>query len=139
MRMPADDDVEAGRRGIDIQLLKIVDDVDGCGTGFSDCGHRQRRGPVSSVKVSPDGDYRSDCFEDIEDLGLSHIAGVDDQLRPRQDAQRLVAQQTVRVRDQADEMSVPIHITHAGTNFIFRDFRDACWIWATWFSGTRIS
>ena len=98
--MPADHDVEARDGRVKIKLLDIVQDIDGCRAGFGGGGQRQLGGPFAMVDIAPDGDHRSQCPQGVEDFRFAYIAGMDDEIRAIERAQRFGAQQTVGVGDQ---------------------------------------
>jgi hypothetical protein len=86
--MPAHNDMKSSRLGVEIKLLKIMQNEEGGGRGFSDCGRRQGFCPISVVDIPPYGYERSQSLQGIENFRLPHISGMNDQVGPFQRAQR---------------------------------------------------
>jgi len=104
--MPTDDDVELCDGRVEVELLKVVKDVDQGRASFDDCRQRQLRCPGSLVDVSSDGDQRRHRAELFEDLRLADIAGVEDQVGSAESRQRLRTHEAVGIGDQADDVRV---------------------------------
>lgn len=84
--------MKSGRRGVQIELLKVVQHVNNRGAGSGDCGRGQRVCPIPLVDVAPDSYYRRYRPQSINYFWFAHIAGMDNQIRPAQGLQRLTPQ-----------------------------------------------
>ena len=78
--MAADHDGESGGRGIDFQLMDVMNDVDSSGFRWHHRGQRQTRRPLSGIDISTHRNHWRDGLQLLDNLGLSHIPGVNDQL-----------------------------------------------------------
>lgn len=106
VRMSAHDDVKTCGNGIKIERVCVVKDVDSCGICHDDFGFGQGQRPRLRIHISPHGKNRSQIFQRFENFRIAHVARVDDQVRAFQGAQGLRAQQTVRVRNQANRLGI---------------------------------
>ena len=100
--MAAHDNRESSGFGLKVQLRQIVQDVDGSAAQFKHLGFRQPARPSPLVDVAAHSGQRSNRRKLFEDLGRAGIPGMNDVLRPAQRREGLRAQQTVRVRNDAD-------------------------------------
>jgi len=62
---------------IEVKVLQAVENVDHCGMELYDGGCRQAQRPGSFIYISSNHNYWSDGFQNVNDLGLAHIARVD--------------------------------------------------------------
>ena len=76
--MSADDHVEPGC--FEVQLSNVVEDIDQAGPGLGDRRHRQVGRPNAFVDVASNRHDRRDLAEPFEDLGLTNIPSVDDEI-----------------------------------------------------------
>jgi hypothetical protein len=102
MTVAADHNGESGPPGLEVQLCQIVQHVDGNAGQFKRLGLRQMARPRTLVDVATYGGDRSNRGKLFENLGRADIPGINDVFRPAQSFDCLVAQQTVRVGDDAD-------------------------------------
>ncbi len=97
MRVTANYDLCFLRGRISLQLPHVVEDVDSGRTGLDQSIDRKSR--VSWVDVALDGDRWSDTLQSVEDLGFTHVASMNDQVRAAQRVQDFGPQQPVGVGD----------------------------------------
>jgi hypothetical protein len=95
--MPAHHDLKPCGHGIEIQMVKVMQDVNGRRPHLSHRRRWQLFAPFPRIDVPSHRDDRRKFAQRIEYLGLPDIARVDDDLHPVQRAQSLVAQQPVCV------------------------------------------
>jgi hypothetical protein len=105
----ADNDVEAGGFRVEVELFKIVQDVDRDILKFDDCGERKGRGPGFGVHVAANGEDGCDGFELVEDGGVADVACVNDSLGAFERGERFGAEQTVGIGDDAEEKRFHLH------------------------------
>src|SRR5258708_7383600 len=113
VRVPAHNDMEGGGLRIEIKLLKIVQNIKGRGLSFDDCGRGQRCRPIRLINVSSHSHDGSESLQGIENPGLSHVAGMNDQIRSSQREQCFISQQAMCVRDQPDTARVHLVAAHS--------------------------
>ena len=90
--MSADDDVKADSRGIQIERMKIVQDIEQNTARTRNGRVGQRLGPFSFVNIPAHGNHRCQFFQSGKNLRLSYIAGMENQLRTAQLLQGLWTQ-----------------------------------------------
>ena len=99
MAVAVHDHAESGGFWLQVELAKIMQDIDGHAAGFDDFGLRQSARPRSSVDVTADRGYWGNPRERFEDFGRADIAGVDDAVGPSQSVDGFGPQQAVGVGD----------------------------------------
>jgi len=104
-----DNGCEASGSRIEIQGCEVVQDVQVKRSDGDDVGHGQRLGPRARIDVSTNGKRWRDGTKLLEDLGATHVAGMDDEIRALQRVERLRAEQSVRVGDDSDGDRGPGH------------------------------
>src|ERR1700722_3360656 len=102
MRVAADDHLEPGGRWVNVKIVYIVQNVDRGGTGLCNRSYRQARRPGILIDIAPDCHQRRQSLQRVEDLRLSHISRVDDEIRALERAQSFLPQQSMSVRNQSD-------------------------------------
>lgn len=105
----ADDDVEAGGFRVEVELFKIVQDVDRDILEFDDCRERKGRGPGLGVHVAANGGDRCDGFELVEDGPAADVACVNDGLRAFERGESFGAEEAVGIGDDAEEKRFHLH------------------------------
>lgn len=98
--MPGDDDVEAGAE-IGLQRLQVVQNVDRLTCQTDEFRVGVVASPLATVHVSTNGRDGCDPAKRVDDLGASHVAGMNDVIDARQASLRLGPQQAVRVRNDS--------------------------------------
>ena len=109
MGMPADNHMEASSRGVQVESMRIVENIN---DKFARLGQRrfgQRPCPIRRIHVSAHGYDGSKLLQRAEDFGLAYITRVKNLLRTAKRLQRLRAQQTVSVGDQANPRRRSLH------------------------------
>ena len=100
--MSADDHRETGGLGLEIQLGKIVQHIDGNAAGFEYFSLRQPLGPCAFIDVAPDRRDRGDGAKLIQNLRCAHISRMNNVVRSAQSLDGFRTQQAVRVGDNAN-------------------------------------
>jgi hypothetical protein len=95
MGVPANDNLKAGRRGIQIQGIHVVKNVEKGGASFGDGSFRQGPGPRGSIHVSAHGDDRRESAQGIKNFRPTNITCVEDEFRTAKRLQGLRAEQSV--------------------------------------------
>ena len=95
--MAADHSCNACSHGIDIEHIKIVNDVYQCGTYLNGIRLRQAAGPVAPVNVAPYGGHVGKRAEGIQNIQRVEVPRVDDVVDAREQVNGLGPEQTVRV------------------------------------------
>jgi len=92
-----------GRGRADVQVFDCVDQVEELSTQF----HHLCRGQVCTgallVDIAANGGYRREAPQGCEDVDVSHITGVENVLRPSERRDGSLAEQPMRVRDDANQ------------------------------------
>ena len=104
--MPADDEIEARDGRVHVHLLNIMQDVYQRRPSLGDGRHRQPRRPGALVYISAYGNHRSHGTQLFNDLRLSNVAGMDDQIAALQGDQCFFAQQAVGIRNESGNLGV---------------------------------
>jgi hypothetical protein len=99
----ADDDVEAGSFGVEVELFKIVKDVDRDILELDYSGKRNGRCPGFGVHVAANGEDGCDGFELAQDLGVADVTCVNDGLGVFECREGFRAEESVSVGDDAEE------------------------------------
>lgn len=102
--MAGDDSLKAGGGGIKIETGQIVKNVESRLFDAHDLSARQRPGPGTGVDVSSHGDHWRDRLQDVENLPVSYVSGVDDLAAALQFLERLLPEEAVSVGDDADSL-----------------------------------
>jgi hypothetical protein len=105
----ADDDVEAGGFRVEVELCKIVQDVDRDILEFDDCRQRKGRGPWLGVHVAANGEDGRDGFELVEDGRAADVACVNDGLGGLERGESFAAEETVGIGDDTEEERFHLH------------------------------
>src|SRR5436190_19634706 len=100
--MTADDHPEAGGRGIEVQIVDVVDDIDHGAGGFGNSSRGKLRCPRLDIHVPTYRDHRRQAFERGKNIGLTDIAGMDDQLRAAQSVECFGTEQSMRIGDESE-------------------------------------
>ena len=74
--------------------------------------HGQRRCPVAMIDVPTNHMSGCDVFKPIDQLRLTDVAGVDDQVRPAERVDGFGPQQPVGIRNDADNERTRGHLMH---------------------------
>ena len=99
----ADDDVKAGSFGVEVELFKVVEDVDRDILEFDYSGKRNGTGPGFGVHVAANGEDGCDGFELIQDLGVADVTCVNDGLGVCECREGFRTEESVSVGDDAEE------------------------------------
>ena len=102
MGVAADDDMESGGRGIQVESVQIVQNVEENPTRFRDRCFRQGARPIRLIYVSTNGNKGSEFSQRIENFRFADVTGVKNQLRTAKRFKGLRAQQPMSIRDQAN-------------------------------------
>ena len=102
MSVAADDDAEAGGFWVEVELFKIVQDVDRDILEVDDSGERKGRGPGLGVHVAANGDDGCYGFEPVEDNRVADVTCMNDGLGAFQRGDRFGAEETVGIGDDAE-------------------------------------
>jgi hypothetical protein len=105
----ADDDVEAGGFRVEVELFKIVQDVDRDILEFDDCRERKARGPELGVHVAANGEDGCEGFELVENGRAADVACVNDGLGAFERGENFGAEETVGIGDDAEEERFHLH------------------------------
>ena len=114
----ADDDVEAGGFRVEVELCKIVQDVDRDILEFDDCRERKGRGPGLGVHVAANGEDGRDGFELVEDGRAADVACVNDGLGAFERGESFGAEETVGIGDDAEEERFHLYAQTSTAAFI---------------------
>ena len=106
VRMPAYDDLESRGDGIKIERVNVVKDVYRCEIRLDDFGFGKIQGPRLGIHISPHGKNRGESFQRFQNFRIAHVACMNDQVRALEGAKGLRAQQSMRVRDQANRSGI---------------------------------
>ena len=98
VRVAGNDHVHSAGLRIEVEVMNIVQDVDGAAAEADRPGVGIARRAVGGVHITPDRDHGGDPAEVRDDLGPADVAGVDDMGDAGQALLRLGTQQAVRVR-----------------------------------------
>ena len=102
VRMAAHDDLHAGRGRLDVEVREIVHDVDEHAREFDELDGAEPVRPRPLVVVAADGRERCDVAQCQENGRRPDVTAVHDVVAPCQGPLRLRAQESMRVRDEAD-------------------------------------
>ena len=100
--MAGDHGGKAGGDGIDHQMVDIVDHIEVVPGDADYLVDGQRLGPVAAVDIAAHRVDRCDLAQRRQHRRVAHIAGMDDQIAPRQRRQRIRAHLAVGIGDHAD-------------------------------------
>jgi len=103
----ADYDCKSRGFRLELQLRKIVQDINRNAADFESFGLRQLLCPRTLVDVAAYGGDGSNCGELIDYLGGTDIPGMNDVIRLAQNLKCFRAQQSVRIGDDADQDGAP--------------------------------
>lgn len=109
MRMPANDHAEASRRRIQVKSMQVVQHVEQYVACRCNCRFRQRFGPLRRVHISAHRNDRGEFSQSRQNLRLTDIPGMKNQVRSTKGFQGLRAQQPMSIRDQADSRRRRLH------------------------------
>ena len=125
MGVSADNHLETGGRRVQIELVKVVEDVKGDSAQFHGFGRGKIAAPGAAVHVSAHGDDdRRDALELVQYLFPADITGMEDHLDVGQSPGYLGAQDAVGVGDDTDRQGVGLDVfSHA----LHVDFRIRSW------------
>src|SRR5580700_5872412 len=104
--MSAYDDVKSRRDGIKVERLNVVEHVNRGWNRLDDFGFGKSQGPRFGIHVSPHGKNRGESFQRFQNFRIAHVACMNDQVRALEGAKGLRAQQSMRVRDQANRSRI---------------------------------
>ncbi|EEF25268.1 conserved hypothetical protein [Ricinus communis] len=99
VRVAGHDDPDAGRARVDVELLQVMDRVQGHGADVDAGAFRNRARPRCRVVVPADDRERGNGREALEDLRAADIAAVDDVVGPGEEIERLGPEQAGREAD----------------------------------------
>jgi hypothetical protein len=94
-------DSDSGAIWVNIELRKIVNDIDENPAELDQFRFRQRVGPCAPVVVAAYYRDRRNAREFINDHRAAEIAGVDDEIAAAQEVNRLRPDKVVRIRNKA--------------------------------------
>ncbi len=103
MTVAADHNCKSRSLGLEIQLCQIVKDVDRDAIRFENVSFRETARPASLVDIAAHGGDGSNRRKLLNDLGRTHIPGMNNVIRPAQSFDCLRTQQTVSIRYDADQ------------------------------------
>ena len=103
VRVPADHGSASVGRGRSEEMANLVQHQDLVLASSDDLAFRNGFRPCLGVIVAAHGERGRDRAQPVDHIGRADVAGVDDQLRPLQRRECLWAEQSMRVRDQADQ------------------------------------
>ena len=81
--MAADDRVESGRHGVEIEVAHVVEDIEIDFPELHDIVGREGLGPIPVVDVASDRADRRDALERIENLRCPNVSRMNDELALR--------------------------------------------------------
>jgi hypothetical protein len=96
-----DHDLDSGGNWIDIELRKIVNNIDENLAEVDQFRFRQRVGPCAPVVVAAYYRDRCNARESINDHRVADITGVDDEITAAQEVNRLGSKKVMRIRNKA--------------------------------------
>jgi len=105
MSVAADYNRESRRFSLEVQLRQVVQDVNRNAAQLEYMSLRHLSGPCSLVDVPTHRCDRGNRGKLFEDFGIAHIPCVNNMFRSAQGIDRLGTQQTMGVRDNADQFS----------------------------------
>jgi hypothetical protein len=94
-------DSDPGAIWVNIELRKIVNDIDENPAEFDQFRFRQRVGPRAPVVVAAYYRDRRNAREFINDHRVAEITGVDDEITAAQEVNRLRSDKVMRIRNKA--------------------------------------
>ena len=95
--MPADDDLKTCGGGIEVKRVNVVQNVNrGC-IRFDDFRFGQRLCPRVGIHISTHRKNRGNRFQLVNNFRIAYVTGVNNQVRAFECAQRLWAEQSMRV------------------------------------------
>jgi len=97
-----DHDLNSGGNWIDVELRKIVNDIDENLAEFDQFRFRQPVGPRTPVVVAAYYRDRRKTGEFINDHRAADITGVDDEITVAQEVNRLRPEKVMSIRNEAD-------------------------------------
>jgi hypothetical protein len=95
-------DSDSGAIWVNIELRKIVNDIDENPAELDQFRFRQRVGPCAPVVVAAYYRDRRNAREFINDRRAADITGVDDEITAAQEVNRLRSEKVMRIRNKAD-------------------------------------
>jgi hypothetical protein len=98
----ADDGSEAGGRGVEVELVDVVKDVEDGVLDFDDLGFRQALCPGVSVDIAADCGDRGDGCERLENVWSADVARMNDAVGAAESFKSFGSQKAVSVGDQTD-------------------------------------
>src|SRR5213594_3782927 len=90
-------------RGIQVELLTLVQDIEEKVTYPDNLSERNIRSPRLLVVVSSHRERRGDLTEPLDHLRAADVAGMDDDIGALEASDSLWSKQTVRIGDDAHE------------------------------------
>lgn len=102
MRMAAHDDLKTGGYGVEVEFVKVVQNIDDGRAGFDDGGGGELGSAGRFIDVAFDRYDRRDLAQCGQDFRLADIARVNDQPGASERLQRLGAHQAMRIGDDSD-------------------------------------
>ena len=102
VRVAGDHDLDSGGNWIDIELRKIVNNIDENLAELDQFRFRQRVGPCAPVVVAAYYRDRRNTREFINDHRVADITGVDDEITAAQEVNRLRSEKVMRIRNKAN-------------------------------------
>jgi hypothetical protein len=99
----ADYHVEAGGFRVEVELFKIVQDIDRNILEFDDCGERKGRCPRLGVHVATNGENGCDGFKLVEDGLVANVACMNNGLGAFERGEGFRAEETVGIGNDAEE------------------------------------
>jgi hypothetical protein len=102
VRVAGHHDLDSGGNRIDIELRKIVNDMDANLTDLDQFRFRQRVGPCTPVVIAAHCRDRRNAREFVNDHRIADIAGVDDEITTAQEVDGLWPEKVMRIRNEAD-------------------------------------
>ena len=100
--MPEHHRCKARSNGVGIELRNVVQNKEAMPANLDKLAHGQRRCPVAMIDVPTNHMSGCDVFKPIDQLRLTDVAGVNDQVRPAVRVEGFGSQQPVGIRNDAD-------------------------------------
>src|SRR5882724_7635506 len=100
--MTANHGLHAGRYGVEVQLVQVMQNKDRDAFAFDQLVLRQLHRPGALVDIAAHGDYVSDGAQLIQNSRIANIPGVKDELRSLERLYSLRPQEAVRVGNYSD-------------------------------------
>ncbi len=94
-------DSDSGAIWVNVELRKIVNDIDGNPAELDQFRFRQRVGPCAPVVVAAYYRDRRNARKFINDHRVADITGVDDEITAAQEVNRLGSEKVMRIRNKA--------------------------------------